>query len=95
MLKVIGKYISFSGLDEAFIEAEIYGPTTLQQIIGGKYKRSFEAFPTLYMSLFQLYIKELFEIKTILKVALSEVACLYLEDKTRDFSQLLHDKTNF
>ena len=53
MLKVIGKNINFSGLDEAFIEANIYGPTTLQQIIGGRhYKRSFEAFLALYMSLF-------------------------------------------
>ena len=95
MLKVIGKNINFSGLDKAFIEADTYWPTTLQQIIGGKhYKRSFEAFLTLYISLFQLYIKELFESKTVLKVALSEVISRYLEDKTRDFNQLLHDMTN-
>ena len=95
MLKVIGKNINFSGLDETFIGAEIYGPTTLQQIIGGKhYNRSFEAFLTLHMSLFQFYIKELFESKIVLKVALSEVISHYLEDKTRDFSQLLHDMTN-
>ena len=94
MLKVIGKNINFSGLDEAFIEAEIYRPTTLQQIIGGKYKKSFEAFLTLYMSLFQLYIEELFESKIVLKVALSKVISRYLEDKTRDFNQLLHNMTN-
>ena len=46
-LKIIGKNINFSGVDEAFIEADIYGSTTLQQISGGKhYKRSFEAFLT-------------------------------------------------
>ena len=95
MLKVIGKNINFSDLDEAFIEANIYGPATLQQIIGRKhYKRSFEAFLTLYMSLFQLYIKELFESKIVLKVGLSEVISHYLVDKTRDFNQLLHDMTN-
>ena len=95
MLKVIGKSINFSDLDEAFIEANIYGPATLQQIIGRKhYKRSFEAFLTLYMSLFQLYIKELFESKIVLKVGLSEVISHYLVDKTRDFNQLLHDMTN-
>ena len=33
MLKVIGTNINFSDLDEAFIEANIYGPATLQQII--------------------------------------------------------------
>ena len=95
MLKVIDKNINFSGLDEVFIKADIYGPTTLQQIIKGKhYKRSLEAFPTLYMSLFQLYIKELFESKILLKVALSEVISRYLEDKTQDFNQLLHDMEN-
>ena len=46
------------------------------------------------MSLFQLYIKELFESKTVLKVALTEVISRYLEDKTRDFNQQLHDMTN-
>ena len=46
------------------------------------------------MSIFQLYIKELFESKIILKVALSEVISHYLEDKIRDFNQLLHDMTN-
>ena len=34
-LKIIGKNINFSGVDEAFIEADIYGSTTLQQISGG------------------------------------------------------------
>ena len=93
MLKVIGK--NFSGLDEVFIKADIYGPTTLQQIIKGKhYKRSLEAFSTLYMFLFQLYIKELLESKILLKVALSEVISRYLEDKTQGFNQLLHDMEN-
>ena len=54
-----------------------------------------EAFTTLYMSLFQLYIKELFESKILLKVALSQVISRYLEDKTQDFNQLLHDMENF
>ena len=46
------------------------------------------------MSIFQLYIKELFESKIVLKVELSEVISRYLEDKTRDFNQLLHNMTN-
>ena len=32
MLKVIGKNMNCSGLDEALIEANIYGPTTMEQI---------------------------------------------------------------
>ena len=42
MLKSIGKYINNSGLDQAFIEAEIYGNATIEQIKGGEHmKRAF------------------------------------------------------
>ena len=45
MLKVLGKYISESGIDRLFLEAGIYGPTTLGQIMDGKHmKRGIEAF---------------------------------------------------
>ena len=41
------------------MEAEIYGPATVEQLKGGKHmKRSFEAFLTLYIALFQLYINQ-------------------------------------
>ena len=66
-LKVIGKNINFSCLDEAFIEVDIYGPTTLQQVTGVN-QRSFEAFLTLCTSLFQLYVKELLDSKIVLKL---------------------------
>ena len=36
-LKVIGKYIENSGLDQIFIESNIYGPNTPNQIIQGKH----------------------------------------------------------
>ena len=43
MLKVLGKYINNSGLDQAFAEAEIYGLATIEQIKHGKHmERSFE-----------------------------------------------------
>ena len=49
MLKVLGKYIDACGLDDSCIEADIYGPNTLEQIKHGKhYKRNFEAYLTLY-----------------------------------------------
>ena len=68
MLKSIGKYIDNSGLDQAFIEAEIYGNATIEQIKGGKHmKRSFEAFRTLYVTLFQLYIEELIKTNPIIE----------------------------
>ena len=35
-LKCIGKFIDNSGLDEIFVEPDIYEPQTLEQIKGGK-----------------------------------------------------------
>ena len=52
MLKVLGKYIIDSGVDDIFIETEIYGPTTFGQIIERKHmKRCLEAYFTLYLAL--------------------------------------------
>ena len=59
-LKCIGKFIDNSGLDEIFAESGIYGPQTLEQIKGGKHlKRSFEAYLTLYIALYELYLEKL------------------------------------
>ena len=59
MLKVLGKYIAQSGLDRLFIEARIYGPTTLGKVLEGKdMKLSMEAFMVLYLALTSLLIKE-------------------------------------
>ena len=43
-LKVLGKYISGSGLDQVLVNVGAYGPTTLAQILDGKHmKRGVEA----------------------------------------------------
>ena len=58
MLKVLGKYINNSGLDQAFEEPEIYGPATTEQIKIGKHmKRTFEANTTLYVAPFCVYME--------------------------------------
>ena len=55
-LKVLGKYIFGSGLDQSFLEADIYGPTTLGQILDGKHmKRGMKAHTMLYLSLTRCY----------------------------------------
>ena len=41
VLKAIGKFIDNSGLDQAFIEAGIYGPSTMEQI---KRRKTYETF---------------------------------------------------
>ena len=59
-LKCIGKFIDNSGLDEIFVESGIHGPQTLEQRKGGKHrKRSFEAYLTLYIALYELDLEEL------------------------------------
>ena len=81
MLKVIGKNMNYSGLDEALIEANIYDPTTMEQIKSGKhYKRSFEAYVTKYLSLFSLYKTEFFYGKPVLKVASQESVSTFHND---------------
>ena len=50
MLKFIGKYIEESGLDRLFVEAGLYGESTLSQILNGKHmKRAMEAHLTIYL----------------------------------------------
>ena len=52
MLKVLGKYIIDSGLDDIFTGTGIYGPTTFGQIINGKHmQRCLEDYFTLYLAL--------------------------------------------
>ena len=59
MLKVLGEYILDSGIDRLFVEAGIYGPTTLGQIIEGKHmKRGIEAYFTMYLALSSIHLKE-------------------------------------
>ena len=44
MLKVAGKYIENNGIDRLFIEAGMYGETTMGRILDGKHmKRGIEA----------------------------------------------------
>ena len=64
VLKVLGKIIDGSGLDQSFEEAGIYGSTTIQQIKDGKHLyRSLEAHFTLYIALYKSYIQKLIENK--------------------------------
>ena len=55
-LRCIGAYIENSGLDFCWTEADLYGPTTVKQILEGKHmKRGVEAHVVTLQSLFQLY----------------------------------------
>ena len=55
-LKVLGKYINCSGLDQILIDTETYGSTTLSQVLNGKHmKRGFEAHMILRLSLSNVF----------------------------------------
>jgi len=46
-LRAVGNVMEHSGLDEAWSEADIYGPTTTRQILDAKHmKRALEAHMT-------------------------------------------------
>ncbi|KAL8565605.1 hypothetical protein ACOMHN_060346 [Nucella lapillus] len=61
-LRAAGNAIEDSGLDEAWSEADIYGPTTTRQILEAKHmKRALEAHITTVQALFDLYVDEFFQ----------------------------------
>ena len=57
-LRGIGSYIENSGIDDAWIESEMYGPTTCRQILEGKHmKRALDAHVTTLQVLFDLTLE--------------------------------------
>lgn len=55
---MIGEYVENSGLDLVFLEANIYGPTTMNRLLKGKHiKRVIEAYMYLYLVLSKRYMK--------------------------------------
>ena len=55
----IGKYIENSGLDQSFIDCDIYGPVTVNQILKGKLmKKGMEAYMVLYLALNKICLKD-------------------------------------
>ena len=54
-LRAIGSYIENSGIDDAWVESDVYGPTTCRQILEGKHmKRALDAHVTTVQVLFDL-----------------------------------------
>ena len=67
VLKVLGKMIDGSGLDQCFEEAGIYGNATLSRIKEGKHLyRALEAHFVLYLALHKLYISKMLELNPLL-----------------------------
>jgi len=58
MLRTIGAYMENSGLDMCWTESELYGPSTVKQILDGNHvKRGQRAHMTTLQALFMLYLE--------------------------------------
>lgn len=61
-LRTIGSFIENSGLDLSWVEADLYGPLTVKQILEGKHvKRGIQAHLTTLQALFMLYADAFFK----------------------------------
>ena len=80
---VIGKYIENSSLDQSFIDCDIYGPVTGNQILNGKHmKRGMEAYVVLYLDFSKTFPETLKGIESSLK---SFCKCLNILDATKTY----------
>ena len=84
----MGKYVQDSGIDQTFIEAELYGAATLNQILRGKHtKRGVEAHMVMYLCFHRMYMKEFFTKYSKQEGKLWSLISVYLlEFESKDFS---------
>ena len=88
---VIGKYIENSSLDQSFIDCDIYGPVTGNQILNGKHmKRGMEAYMVLYLALNKICQKDFSKtfpetLKGIESSLKSFCKCLNILDATKTY----------
>ena len=60
-LRTIGAFIEDSGLDMCWVESDLYGPSTVKQILGGNHVKRGEAAHTITLqALFSLYQEAIF-----------------------------------
>jgi hypothetical protein len=75
----LGKTIEGSGIDEAWVEAEMYSSITVEQIINGNhYRRALEAHEVTLQILFDLWIEAFFSerptVRTSLEASIEQVS---------------------
>ena len=67
-LRALGTSIENSGIDDAWIEADVYGLATTRQILKcTHYKRTFRAHILMYRALYELLLEKFFKEKPHLK----------------------------
>jgi hypothetical protein len=72
-LRALGTSIENSGIDDAWLEAGVYGSATIRQILKcAHYKRTLRAHIHMYMALYELLLEKFFKEKPHLKAICSE-----------------------
>ena len=63
-LAALGKYVEGSGIDQAWVEAGLYSPTTVTQILSGKHMyRALEAHTVTLLALYSLYFQKFLQLQ--------------------------------
>lgn len=71
VLSALGKYIEGSGIDQAWVEAGLYSPTTVTNILNGKQiYRSLGAYKVTLITLYNLYFHSFWTAKPEIKAQL-------------------------
>jgi len=62
-LAALGKYVEGSGIDQAWVEAGLYSPTTVTQILNGKHMyRALEAHSVTLIALYSLFFRKFLQL---------------------------------
>ena len=86
-LAALGKYIEGSGIDQAWIEAGIYSPTTVSQILNGKHMyRALEAHTVTLLALYDLYFQSFLSTEPEERAYLQESSLLLREAYQEDIN---------
>ena len=94
MLRTIDSYVEHSGIDMCWVESELYGPSTVRQILDGNHvKRGENAHITTLQALFTLYQEAFFKQHQELHETLRSLAqelCDACKDSTRTQAKKAH-----
>ena len=94
-LTALRKYVEGSGIDQVWIEAGLYLPTTVTQILNGKnLYRSLEAHIVTLLALYDLYFKSFLAKEPVQKLFLSDVSICLREAYQNDVCSFLENHLN-
>ena len=86
-MAALGKYVEGSGIDQAWVEAGLYSPTTVKQILNGKHMyRALEAHTVTLLALYSLYFQKFLELQPDEEAFLKEKSTLLGEVYQQDIN---------